>query len=661
MTRNIVDITTPPLITEVSGDEASVDSDRTIGHPPPVTASPSKTMPLRHGKLDATTPNSMSKLHKGSRADSPISLHSSQGDRSPRSVSPTIASPAVEAVESMDEADAIADQIRLLGPNITYSHASSEELQALKAMSEHIYEGLTGDEKNVLNIIEELKRRFATNPAPFLELRAATVALAQINESMESDMELWAESLSQDRVLPDNLQIAIHALLKRNTSYSNEFLDNHLQIDGPAEINSLCAQFIRCMNHLVQHDIARLRASPDEDVRLYSRRFVSTTLKLCQQNELHGIMGETFWSSLAGIFNHLAGSDGFFSLLDPFLEELHGKLPKQPKLFPVITDIVNLCACAFNFVKHVERDELGRQLAQDLPNKLSPAFIKLENRLLQLLKSHIQILDVNAFIAQLDMLKQLGKVLYMRPTNILTTRLRDRTQMYNVDPVPQQLRSLLIEQTIQFPVYLQMLSASRMDFRLRGLTRMTDTLLQIWRNHGSQVSPYTGSCVLRYGLINCILQKYLLTFYRYVTGFLLDKKVVQYLVGPESHFELIRRCYNVPSFLFVSNTMTPEIMDALWQPVLSNKDPRVVNATLLMSQEMATNMHAEQLVSLCERISMIPYESTDFQVTELIARVVDKLRKTCGQGDMVRPQPRSKNIADSLCSPIQRLTTCLSG
>lgn len=111
-------------------------------------------------------------------------------------------------------------------------------------------------------------------------------------------------------------------------------------------------------------------------------------------------------------------------------------------------------------------------------------------------------------------------------------------------------------------------------------------------------------------------------------------------MGPESHHELIRRSANITGFLIVTNTTTVDIRHALWQPVVNNKDPRIVQATLAMHQEMIGNMSIPLLVELSKRIKDIPFSSFDAHMMELVSRLLETIRTNFYQQQVVIRQPR---------------------
>ena len=103
-------------------------------------------------------------------------------------------------------------------------------------------------------------------------------------------------------------------------------------------------------------------------------------------------------------------------------------------------------------------------------------------------------------------------------------------------------------------------------------------------------------------------------------------------MGPDSHSELINRCGNVPAFLVVNRKMTEELLDCLWQPIVDNKDPRVVKATLRMHQDMFNIMTLDILASLCRRVSQLPFTSFDSGMMNYVSILTERIRKSFASG-----------------------------
>lgn len=103
--------------------------------------------------------------------------------------------------------------------------------------------------------------------------------------------------------------------------------------------------------------------------------------------------------------------------------------------------------------------------------------------------------------------------------------------------------------------------------------------------------------------------------------------IIEYLVGPESHPELIRLSYNIGSFLVVNHCLTPDILQAIWQPLIDNKDPRIVQGVIKMVIEFTNNMQYSNIVDLCTRAINIPFSSYDTTMLEFVSHILSTTLK----------------------------------
>ena len=114
--------------------------------------------------------------------------------------------------------------------------------------------------------------------------------------------------------------------------------------------------------------------------------------------------------------------------------------------------------------------------------------------------------------------------------------------------------------------------------------------------------------------------------------------VIEYLVGPDSHPELIRMSHNIGTFLVINHTFTPDIRDAIWQPLIQNKDARIVQAVMKMAMELMANMTSECLVDLCKKTTAIPFASYDTAMLDFVASLLNittrKFSEECRVNDV---------------------------
>ena len=180
-------------------------------------------------------------------------------------------------------------------------------------------------------------------------------------------------------------------------------------------------------------------------------------------------------------------------------------------------------------------------------------------------------------------------------------------------------RATLIDQAWRMELYKKCIIHGRMDSRITGVESMQISLVEMWRKY-IQFKPE--------GVPHHIVVNYL-------ADFVLKSKLVHYLIGVESHPQIIHRSKNIVGFLVVTNKYTNEQTDLIWDSVLSSQDPRVVEAILEMLKGILELSTPELLVYLCHKINELPISCFDSKMTAYCQSValalVHRWRSPLGQ------------------------------
>ena len=161
----------------------------------------------------------------------------------------------------------------------------------------------------------------------------------------------------------------------------------------------------------------------------------------------------------------------------------------------------------------------------------------------------------------------------------------------------------------KFLVLKRFITSTQMQLRVVGVTRMCTDLLDIYNySKGSDFST----------------NPLLLFFAR----FILEHKLVDYLVGTGSHPEIIHESNNIIGFLIVTRTYKPAQTDKIWQTVISSQDPRVVEAILRMiSRSNMGLFDYESLLYLCQKTKCLPMEGFTAAAREFCENLLGEITK----------------------------------
>ena len=95
----------------------------------------------------------------------------------------------------------------------------------------------------------------------------------------------------------------------------------------------------------------------------------------------------------------------------------------------------------------------------------------------------------------------------------------------------------------------------------------------------------------------------------YFADFVLQNKLIDYIVGIGSHPEIINESHNIVGFLIVTKTYKTLQTDKIWQTVMSSQDPRMVEAILRMVRRVLHLYDYQSLLYLCKKTSDLPIEA----------------------------------------------------
>ncbi|KAJ5674990.1 uncharacterized protein N7477_004924 [Penicillium maclennaniae] len=184
----------------------------------------------------------------------------------------------------------------------------------------------------------------------------------------------------------------------------------------------------------------------------------------------------------------------------------------------------------------------------------------------------------------------------------------------------------------------------RMELRVCGVETMQSHLVKIWADRIS-----TNATAVNLPEI------------QYLVRFIRSNKFVDYLVGVESHPQLICRSSNIVGFLVVASSYTNLETDVIWKAVTESQDSRIVSEVLAMLTR-TLYMHSTAspaLLYICEKVLKLPLERFDANMLEfcdiLLGRMYHQPSET-GYYDNTGPD-RVNAVALWLCVRLIREST----
>lgn len=160
------------------------------------------------------------------------------------------------------------------------------------------------------------------------------------------------------------------------------------------------------------------------------------------------------------------------------------------------------------------------------------------------------------------------------------------------------------------------ISKGRMDLRIQGIDIMQSSLIVFFQTHRNDDHQRDS---LRVERVSELLE--------FVADVLLEEKITEYLVGVESHPQLIMRGYNAVGFLAVTNKFNSVQADLVWKSVVTSQDPRVVDAILYMLEQLTRQLtNFDEDVYFCKKILESSLPATSSRACSFYTTFLEVLR-----------------------------------
>ncbi|KAL8882405.1 MAG: hypothetical protein Q9198_000590 [Flavoplaca austrocitrina] len=154
--------------------------------------------------------------------------------------------------------------------------------------------------------------------------------------------------------------------------------------------------------------------------------------------------------------------------------------------------------------------------------------------------------------------------------------------------------SVIVEESWRFQMFRKCFLEGRMEIRIQGVESMQRGLVDIHRRYIQDVP---------------ITQWHPIVLF--LSDFIINNKLIDYLIGVESHPRLIRLAGNIIGFLIVTHRYTEAESDKIWDTVKTSRDPGVVGAVLQMLPSILTISDYPLLLYLVGKLSEIPINAWD--------------------------------------------------
>ena len=171
-------------------------------------------------------------------------------------------------------------------------------------------------------------------------------------------------------------------------------------------------------------------------------------------------------------------------------------------------------------------------------------------------------------------------------------------------------RADLLQLSWKFDTLKKCIIEGRMEIRAQGVESMSQELVQNHKKYvEGRVSPIEHPIA------------------QFLGEFIISRKLIQYLVGVESHPQLVQRSHNILGFLIVTGRLTNGDTDTIWKAIAVSQESRSGEAILNMLTQCLNFCTYSTLLYLVEKLKETSVHAFDVKMLNFSARVIDFLRQ----------------------------------
>ncbi|KAJ5964740.1 uncharacterized protein N7479_004616 [Penicillium vulpinum] len=172
--------------------------------------------------------------------------------------------------------------------------------------------------------------------------------------------------------------------------------------------------------------------------------------------------------------------------------------------------------------------------------------------------------------------------------------------------------ALCVIWTWKFDTLKRQIMEGRMELRVHGVEMMQSDLVSIWGQNVSQNREGIES-----------------PFLKYLVEYLRENKILDYLVGIDSHPQLISRSSNIFGFLIVTSKYTDHDTDVIWKTVTESQDDRTVCEVIsMLARTFAMHQsRSKALLYVCSKLLEFPLDRFDSRIIDFCEQLVPRMRE----------------------------------
>ena len=316
----------------------------------------------------------------------------------------------------------------------------------------------------------------------------------------------------------------------------------------------------------------------------------------------------------AMIFRFTQQSTAGFRYLSRFVQGILDRLQIFPNLLQliwppirIVSSMAHCCVYLQDASQSQEDVDAVQPLLQNVPSEALVFFQAVDETL-----QHFVTKQVSALSLDLSKTLVTELTVILHKVVVADTRLARKLYLEKFEEdasTSSEVFPAMVELNWKFELLKKCIVGGRMEIRVQGVDTMQLELIRVFNKYILNDKLSTQHPVVQY-----------------LSDFVLVNRLVDYIVGVESHPQLITRSANIVGFLVVTRKYTERESDAIWKTVSASQDPRVVDATLSMLTGIFNIANYPHLLYLCRKLNESPLQAFDSRMITYAKNLLESLR-----------------------------------
>ena len=470
--------------------------------------------------------------------------------------------------------------------------------------------------KNFAQISKLIESSDLKNGEIFEQLADWIETYLESNKGMAST---WWDMLIEEREFWDELPTIMEAIIQRSessrislpavrprTQYSpNERLDGFSRFFGAWV--ALCIRMTEIDCQTLEGAVTEAGTFPD----LVSDKYMQTIQMTMRPDSpiWKRFVGPDEYDTRAPLLAMTSGiltypQRGLAIIVDLIVRILDrpGALPNLTPKFLSHFGTVTSLAHSHNYAMANRWTEEARTISASLYS----AFISINTRLESMIKKQVQGLSIQLCSNLIQGLNwHLQNIAYLDELYVEQVLLE---KGFECKTLCADEKADLLRLSWKFDTLKSGIMEGRMEIRVLSVDLMQSELLQMYNRYMEGKTSSSEEAIPRY-----------------LSNFLIHNRIIAYLLGPESHAQLMCRTHNILGFLVVTGKLTDHDIDTIWNTIFSSQESRSSEGVQTILTQCLNLCDLPTLLYLVDKFVEVSAKDMDLQTRNFAGTVLHQI------------------------------------